>query len=260
MKPNRGDLCELAVRDGAAALAALTDTLARLQAFPDFAADGDQSSAQSRDLTAANAPIHRSTPGSTAVRETGRSHCDQVAYQRGDDEDIQLDAGGSSLFERQPAADSEQAERTRLMDYALRQLARREHAAVELRRKLMARARGGELMVRQVIEDLTADGSLSDERFASEYARSRIRKGYGPLRIRMELLEKGVSDRLADEALAVPEAYWEQQAAAACEKKYGTSVCGDDAALGQRMARFLSQRGYPADLIYRALDGRLCEA
>jgi len=201
-----------------------------------------------------------------------------------------------------------------LLAYALKSLARREHSTVELRRKLngyVDRSTGrsdshsgsdldrppgtAEDHISRVIEALILDGSLSDERFASEFVRSRIRKGYGPIRIRMDLLERGVPDRLAEDELTRPTEFWQQQAAEVCQRKFGDRQNEqfldilpqaksasdaleefDDASPEEarqltldrkevaqrrwnRCARFLSQRGFPADLIYRTLDGRLLD-
>lgn len=157
-----------------------------------------------------------------------------------------------------------------LLGYALKALARREHSSIELRRKLDSRASGmaatgrSQQHIDQVIEALTLDGSLSDERFVAEYVRTRIAKGFGPLRIRMELLERGVPDRLAEHELTRPSEFWQEQAARVCQQKFAgllEELHSDSSEFSQqrwnRCARFLSQRGFPADLIYRTLDGRL---
>jgi|GEM_PF-603002 len=187
-----------------------------------------------------------------------------------------------------------------LLAYAIKMLARREHSTVELRRKLSTYNAGNadsdsrqtEEHINQVIDALLLDGSLSDERFTSEYVRLRINKGYGPIRIRMDLLERGIPDRLAEESLTRPAEFWQTLAADVCARKFGHTVYtegGADAghpdqaespleplAGGQRVeadeqrqrraqqrwnrcARFLSQRGFPADLIYQTLEGRLVD-
>ena len=212
------------------------------------------------------------------------------------DDDV---AGAESGGQRQPS------EFQRLLAYALNSLARREHSVVELRRKLDVKATdGAEDCIGQVIDALLLDGSLSDERFAIEYVRSRINKGYGPIRIRMDLLERGVPDHLAEQELTRSAAFWQQQAAHVCQRKFGqlpgaeAEGAAQDQQVDQqvdpegksngpaidlselsaeerreverqareaaqrrwnRCARFLSQRGFPADLIYRTLDGRLLD-
>ncbi len=159
-----------------------------------------------------------------------------------------------------------------VLEAALRLLARREHSSVELRRKLDARG-GSQAVINRVLEALRIDGSLSDERFTTEFVRSRIRKGYGPIRIRMDLIERGIADRMAEDELTQPADFWQSKAIEACRKKFGCLVSpqvsepieDDETArmreqqLWNRRARFLSQRGFPADLIYRTLDGRLAD-
>ena len=148
-----------------------------------------------------------------------------------------------------------------IMGIALRYLARREHSRLELRRKLDSRGATEEL-VKAVLAALVEEGSLSDKRFASEYVRSRIRRGFGPIRIRMDLIEKGISDQLAEEQLTQPAEFWQQLAAEVCAKKFAaTKPAGEESADSlqrrwNRCARFLSQRGFPADLIYQTLEGR----
>ena len=176
-------------------------------------------------------------------------------------------AGAASVPERGPEARAANDQQQALAD-ALRALARREYSCVELRRRLGSKGHS-DGVIHQVIEGLQADGSLSDERFAAEYVRSRIRKGYGPLRIRMELVERGIADRLAEEQLTQPASFWQHLAADACRRRFGaTGADAGDASAGSgepdksnwnRRARFLSQRGFPADLIYRTLEGRLSD-
>jgi regulatory protein len=214
----------------------------------------------------------------------------------------------SASFRQPGSGGREQSDFQKLLAYALKALARREHSTVELRRKLDSyldrqsdRARsadelspgssrgGAEDVISRVIDALVLDGSLSDERFAAEFVRSRVLKGYGPIRIRMDLLERGVPDRLAEDELTRPSEFWQQQAAEVCVRKFGDPQALDAQAASDRLsldleeaspaeirqlmkdrkeaaqrrwnrcARFLSQRGFPADLIYQTLDGRLLD-
>ncbi len=245
---------------------------------------------------------------------------------------------GKGVFGRKPdnkpGHKREQSEFQQLLAQALKALARREHSTVELKRKLhgyLDRSSNNhsylsshttnqttDQIIEQIIEALVLDGSLSDERFAAEFVRNRIQKGYGPIRIRMDLLERGIPDRLAEDELMRPTAFWQQRAADVCQGKFGRMQGQDQAAEGRhslahdlvpdlvrsdvieppkpdssgehsaeledaypdspqerrqlmrdrkeaaqrrwnRCARFLSQRGFPADLIYRTLDGRLLD-
>ncbi|MES1196012.1 MAG: regulatory protein RecX, partial [Steroidobacter sp.] len=69
---------------------------------------------------------------------------------------------------------------------AVRLLARREHAAAEIRQKLKFRGYDDNVTA-EVIDDLLRQRLLSDERFAEMFIRSRAERGQGPARLRVEL-------------------------------------------------------------------------
>lgn len=76
---------------------------------------------------------------------------------------------------------------------ALKMLTRREHAVAELRKKLMEKTDHPEL-IPEVIQDLIQKKYLDDERFTENYSRMLANKGYGLLRIKRALKEKGVTE------------------------------------------------------------------
>ena len=67
-------------------------------------------------------------------------------------------------------------------------LARREHSAFEIRRKLKLRDIDND-EIEQAVQRLQQEGLLSDERYAESYIHMRMNKGYGPLKIELELKE-----------------------------------------------------------------------
>lgn len=73
----------------------------------------------------------------------------------------------------------------------LRWLAAREYSKKELQQKLAAKGIQSAL-VDEVINELAESGYQNDSRFAESFARSRILKGYGPVRIEYELQQKGI--------------------------------------------------------------------
>ena len=77
---------------------------------------------------------------------------------------------------------------------ALSWLARREYGRQELIRKLVQRGCAEEDATR-IVAVLTAEGSVSDERFIEALLHVRRVRGYGPLYIRRELEEKGIDRR-----------------------------------------------------------------
>jgi regulatory protein len=147
----------------------------------------------------------------------------------------------------------EHGESGQVVAAALALLARREHSAVELNRKLIGRGFAAP-DITSAIATLEARGWLSNERFVEAYVRSRIARGHGPLKIRAELRERGIEDALADASLTETSSFWTARAAAARSKRFGDEPPPDRHAW-TRQARFLAQRGFPADLIYRVLDG-----
>jgi len=137
---------------------------------------------------------------------------------------------------------------------ALRLLARREHSGQELKHKL--RARGyAEADIEQLIEALAERGLVSDRRMVETYVAERIRKGFGPLRIRHELHRRGLADDLIDGYLESAVQDWWNTMAAVYAKKFGPVPANDRKAHTQQ-ARFLEYRGFPAELIADFLNGK----
>jgi regulatory protein len=127
-------------------------------------------------------------------------------------------------------------------------LARREHSRLELTRKLRRRYAPEE--VEAALEALADEGLQSETRFATAFARERMLRGYGPLRIVSELGERGVNEALAVVALReVCEEEgvdWRLQAQAVLLKKFGIDALPADYTERVRCLRFLSYRGFPA--------------
>lgn len=131
-------------------------------------------------------------------------------------------------------------------------LAMREHSRFELRRKL-ARHFHDEALVGAVLDDLEIRNLLSDQRFAESYVDQRSRKGFGPLRIRAELSERGVDNGLIAELLDERALEWRDSLREAAGRKFGDAPASDRRELARR-SRFLQQRGFPTGLIGRYLD------
>lgn len=65
-------------------------------------------------------------------------------------------------------------------------------------------------------------GWLNESRFTEAYTRSRASRGYGPIRIRQELLQRGVPDEIIDETLySLPDINWQELGDAVRVKKFG---------------------------------------
>lgn len=125
---------------------------------------------------------------------------------------------------------------------ALDLLARREHSYQELLGKLRQRGASEELAETQ-LERLQADGLLSDERFCEAYVHARSQRGYGPLRLREELRQRGVADSLIDSTLRDVAWDWQALALRVFCKRFPQGPAHDLKARARQL-RFMQYRGF----------------
>jgi regulatory protein len=102
------------------------------------------------------------------------------------------------------------------------------------------------------VNELQQGGWLSDERFAEGYIRMRQNKGYGPVRISMELNERGVNEDIVNACLPVDNDSWLQILQQQYMKKYKNTPVTDYNDKVKRM-RYLQYRGFPLDMIYQVV-------
>lgn len=134
-------------------------------------------------------------------------------------------------------------------------LARREHGRVELTRKLRSRGAADEL-IEAALDRLAEEGLLSEARYLEAFVGYRARAGYGPLRIREELTQRGLARSDIEQALRDSGIDWREQLEDTWRRKFAGEL-PVDARERARQGRFLSYRGYPLDLIGRLLRGAL---
>lgn len=133
-------------------------------------------------------------------------------------------------------------------------LARREHGRVELTRKLRQRGATPEL-IEPALDRLVEDGLLSESRYLESFVASRARSGYGPLRIREELGQRGLQKADIEQALKECGVDWQEKLQETWQRKFAGRLPADARERAQQ-GRFLSYRGYPLDSIGRLLSGR----
>ncbi len=136
---------------------------------------------------------------------------------------------------------------------ALRLLARREYAQVELHKRLVEQRGFAADAVGRVLQALAGKGLLDDGRYRAARLRSRQSRGQGPLLVARDWRMAGAEpqDRLLEEV------DWLSVALASLRKRFGTQS-PQDAKERARRARFLQSRGFAADTIRQAL--RIAEA
>jgi regulatory protein len=135
---------------------------------------------------------------------------------------------------------------------ALKLLARREHSARELKRKLAARDITADDAAAAVAH-ATSEGWQSDARYAEMLVRTRAANGYGPVRIEAELEVAGVAAEHIAAALDAAGVDWRELAREQHAKKFGAPP--RSSAERARQYRYLQGRGFDASQIGAALKG-----
>ena len=101
-----------------------------------------------------------------------------------------------------------------------------------------------------VLAQLGREGLQSDARFAEAWVHHRTERGYGPVRIRQELRERGVPAELIELHLDESDAEWFPRLLEVHRRKYGKSPPSSYREQA-RQSRFLYQRGFSSEQIRR---------
>ncbi len=137
-------------------------------------------------------------------------------------------------------------------DRALGLLARREHSAAELKRKLRQKGYAS-ADIDAGLSPLLLDGSVSDRRFTEAYVNMRMNRGYGPMRILAELRERGIPAELAHEYLNQETLDWYTVLNRQYLKKYAGALVTDHQDKSKRIA-YLQARGFRLNLIFDVIN------
>lgn len=139
-----------------------------------------------------------------------------------------------------------------IKEACLRYLMRREHSLHELMQKVSAKGYAKN-DISPVLEELRQQGLQSNERFAESYARSRVHKGFGPLRIQAELQQRGAGDCYFEMAVEDIADSWQNLLEQVYSKKYGA---GKACSMQEKFkrSRFLQQRGFPHEMIRKLFN------
>tara|TARA_Y100000766_G_scaffold283596_1_gene299651 strand:- start:1632 stop:2093 length:462 start_codon:yes stop_codon:yes gene_type:complete len=142
--------------------------------------------------------------------------------------------------------DESKAIRIKIMDF----LSRREHSAKEIYQKMSSRVESKD-MLSEEINKLISDGLISDERFAESYFQSRKNRGFGPLRIKNELNQKGVKEDIFYSIQSDTD--WSACAFFVLEKKINGNKPDDMKAI-LKLKNFLNYRGFEFQDINKAFS------
>jgi regulatory protein len=128
-------------------------------------------------------------------------------------------------------------------------LSRREHSVFELGRKLKQREfESNEIDAAIVV--LQQDNLQSDSRFVESIVNYRINAGFGPLKIRHELRQKGVDESLVDNFFSSLEVDWNSSMIQQRVKKFGNQI-PNEYKEKMKQARFLQNRGFSPESVMR---------
>ena len=152
---------------------------------------------------------------------------------------------------RKPDAEAGEADERTVRTAALALLAGRDFARLELARRLERRGYPPQV-VATVVEGLVAERLLSESRFLEQFIRQHAGRGHGPVRIRMDLRERGVADDEIDAAFATTTEDWAAIARDTRRRRFGVSPSADYRERA-RQARFLQYRGFSPDQIRAAM-------
>ena len=135
---------------------------------------------------------------------------------------------------------------------AINLLARKEYSQAALEEKLKLKGYHNATVARVLLK-LKEDGLQSDERFASCYARSRIERGCGPVRIQYELQNYGIPAEIIVQIIDEYKEEWVETAKKIKTKKFGNKI---STSLNEQIKqkKFLLYKGFDFEIIKKAMN------
>ena len=145
------------------------------------------------------------------------------------------------------------------MDKAITLLSMRSRTEKEIVDSLRRNAYPEETIAR-VMQRLVEAGYINDTDYATQYTSSRLTRGVGSRRIRMELRKKGVSADTIDDTITALDDEDILNSAIKTAEKAARGKNMSDRADRQKVLAALARRGYDYDIARTALDTVLDEA
>jgi len=133
---------------------------------------------------------------------------------------------------------------------AMNLLARREQSFQELLQKLTQKypELDKDEIILPALERLREENLQSDARFLESYVRYRSSRGNGPLKITMELQQKGINQRESESEVYSPDYDWIALCREAMDKKFDAEA-EMTRAERDKCYRILAQRGFDSEQI-----------
>ncbi|MBX3709740.1 MAG: regulatory protein RecX [Gammaproteobacteria bacterium] len=136
-------------------------------------------------------------------------------------------------------------------------LARRDYSQQEIIQKLKKKGYFTE-EINTVVAHLAQTGIINEPRFIENYIYWRREKGYGPLRVSMELRIRGITSEMIAEHMQITDNAWLIAAHSAWQKHFGSklpnrfklrNMTPSDLKLKAKQIRFLQYRGFTQEQI-----------
>jgi len=131
-------------------------------------------------------------------------------------------------------------------DRALGWLARREYGFEELVSRLVRDAELDRTEAQALVQRLADNNLQSDERFVESFVRSQLNKCRGPIRIRADLRQRGISEGQWRDALEGIN--WHELAEQRRSRKFG-EVLPTEPSERARQMRHLAGQGFPESVV-----------
>lgn len=155
------------------------------------------------------------------------------------------------MDEKQPVAKAD-IKPSKIRLSAMGILAGREYLRGQLQSKLEKKFDNSPF-IPQVLDQLAAENLQSDYRYVEAFIRSRISRGQGSTRIRLDLKSRGAETAVVEKLLDEAEVDWFELAKNTAQLKFGSDHQVDAKEKAKRM-RFLQYRGFSFDQINYALN------
>ena len=135
-----------------------------------------------------------------------------------------------------------------------RLLARREHSKSELIKKLHLREFDSE-QIDEWVEKFSQHDIQSDTRFVEAFIRGKVNKGQGESRIRNELRQHDIDQRVINKAFKDSAIDWFELALAVFDKRFSDGV-ENEYKNKQKQQRFMLYRGFDHEQIRYVFESR----
>lgn len=144
-------------------------------------------------------------------------------------------------------------EKNKVINSALNLLSYRQRSIKEMYTRLIQKGYDEEYVI-NAIEYCKERNYLDDKMYAESFIRDKTNlNGYGSIRIRFDLLSKGISKDIVDEVLNIDFAEEYSRAHELAQKRIKSYRNDEKNAIYQKLGGFLQRKGYSYDVVSKVL-------